>query len=69
MRIPALDVGTSSVKAAVLSLGDKFERIFLTGGGAEIVQRLIPEYAGGNPCFPGRLAAWNREAVSDRFSI
>ncbi|SRR6266849_4257968 len=30
---------------ADLSLGDNFERVFLTGGGAEIVQRLIPEYA------------------------
>lgn len=31
-----------------LALGDKFERIFLTGGGAEVVQDLIPEYAGQN---------------------
>ncbi len=70
MRILALDIGTSSLKAAVLDvataalleamqrghrqavadlgLGDKFERVFLTGGGAEVVQRLIPEYAGEN---------------------
>jgi hypothetical protein len=29
-------------------LGDKFERVFLTGGGAEIIHRLIPDYAGQN---------------------
>jgi xylulokinase len=30
---------------ADLGLGDRFRRIFLTGGGAAVVQRLIPEYA------------------------
>jgi sugar (pentulose or hexulose) kinase len=29
-----------------LGLGDHFARVFLTGGGAEIVHRLLPEYAG-----------------------
>jgi len=33
---------------ADLGLGDKFERVFLTGRGAEVVQNLIPEYAGQN---------------------
>ena len=33
---------------ADLGLGDKFERVFVTGDGAEIVQRLIPEYARAN---------------------
>jgi xylulokinase len=28
-----------------LGMGDRFTRIFLTGGGAEVVKRLIPEYA------------------------
>ncbi len=31
---------------AALGLGDQFQRIFLTGGGADIVHRLIPEYSG-----------------------
>jgi sugar (pentulose or hexulose) kinase len=31
---------------AALGLGPGFERIFLTGGGAEVVRRLIPSYAG-----------------------
>jgi xylulokinase len=30
---------------AALGVGDQFQRIFLTGGGAEVVNRLIPEYA------------------------
>jgi sugar (pentulose or hexulose) kinase len=29
---------------AALGLGDQFQRIFLTGGGAEVVRQLIPEY-------------------------
>jgi|SRR5947209_5342522 len=39
-----LDVMQRGHRQAVadLSLGDNFERVFLTGGGAEIVQRLIP---------------------------
>jgi sugar (pentulose or hexulose) kinase len=32
-----------AVKA--LGLGDKFARVFLTGGGAEVVRKLLPEYA------------------------
>ncbi|HEV3263731.1 MAG TPA: hypothetical protein VG013_43250, partial [Gemmataceae bacterium] len=28
-----------------LGKGDRFERIFLTGGGAEVVRQLLPEYA------------------------
>ena len=28
-----------------LGLGERFQRIFLTGGGAEVVRSLIPEYA------------------------
>src|SRR5262249_13196751 len=28
-----------------LGAGDRFGRIFLTGGGAEVVRRLVPEYA------------------------
>jgi xylulokinase len=28
-----------------LEVGERFERIFLTGGGAEVVHRLLPEYA------------------------
>lgn len=31
-----------------LGAGARFERIFLTGGGAELVRRLIPEYATAN---------------------
>jgi xylulokinase len=31
---------------ADLGMGERFERIFLTGGGAEVVQKLLPEYAG-----------------------
>ena len=31
---------------ADLGVGERFERIFLTGGGAEVVRQLIPEYAG-----------------------
>jgi xylulokinase len=31
-----------------LGLGDRFERIFLTGGGADVVRRLLPEYSGTN---------------------
>jgi xylulokinase len=31
---------------AALGLGERFCRVFLTGGGAEIVRPLIPEYAG-----------------------
>jgi xylulokinase len=31
---------------AALGMGDQFRRIFLTGGAAEIVRQLIPEYAG-----------------------
>jgi xylulokinase len=30
---------------AALGLGDEFRRIFLTGGGADVVHRLIPEYS------------------------
>jgi hypothetical protein len=30
-----------------LGMGTRFNRIFLTGGGAEVVQRLIPEYRQG----------------------
>jgi sugar (pentulose or hexulose) kinase len=34
-------------RAAVadLGLGDSFERIFLSGGGADVVRRLLPEYS------------------------
>ncbi len=32
---------------ADLGLGDRFDRVFLTGGGAAVVQRLIPEYSRG----------------------
>ncbi len=31
---------------AHLGLGERFGRVFLTGGGAEVVRRLLPEYAG-----------------------
>jgi sugar (pentulose or hexulose) kinase len=31
-----------------LGVGESFRRIFLTGGGADIVRRLIPDYAGDN---------------------
>jgi xylulokinase len=31
---------------AALGLGDHFRRVFLTGGGAEVVRRLLPDYAG-----------------------
>jgi sugar (pentulose or hexulose) kinase len=31
---------------AALGKGERFRRIFLTGGGSEVVHRLIPEYAG-----------------------
>jgi xylulokinase len=31
-----------------LGVGERFERVFLTGGGAELVRRLIPEYAAAN---------------------
>jgi sugar (pentulose or hexulose) kinase len=31
---------------ADLGLGNRFRRVFLTGGGAPVVRRLIPEYAG-----------------------
>lgn len=31
---------------AALGLGEQFQRVFLTGGGAEVVHRLLPEYAG-----------------------
>jgi xylulokinase len=30
---------------AALGMGDRFRRIFLTGGGADVVRQLIPEYA------------------------
>jgi xylulokinase len=30
---------------ADLGVGERFERVFLTGGGAEVVRRLVPEYA------------------------
>ncbi len=30
---------------ASLGMGDRFRRVFLTGGGADIVKRLIPDYA------------------------
>jgi sugar (pentulose or hexulose) kinase len=29
-----------------LGVGDRFARVYLTGGGAEVVHRLLPEYAG-----------------------
>src|SRR5262249_15703246 len=29
-----------------LGVGDRFRRVFLTGGGAEVVRKLIPEYPG-----------------------
>jgi xylulokinase len=35
---------------ASLGMGDRFRSVFLTGGGAEIVRRLIPEYAGATVC-------------------
>jgi hypothetical protein len=38
---------TDPLALADLGLGDKFERVFLTGG-AEIIHRLIPDYAGQN---------------------
>jgi xylulokinase len=31
---------------AALGRGERFQRVFLTGGGAEVVRRLLPEYAG-----------------------
>ena len=31
---------------AALDVGDKLGRIFLTGGGADLVRRLLPEYSG-----------------------
>jgi xylulokinase len=31
---------------AALGVGEKFARVFLSGGGAEVVHRLLPEYAG-----------------------
>jgi sugar (pentulose or hexulose) kinase len=31
-----------------LGMGDRFRRVFLTGGGADVVRRLIPEYAGAS---------------------
>ncbi len=31
---------------ANLGMGEKFDRVFLTGGGAEIVEKLVPEYRG-----------------------
>jgi xylulokinase len=31
---------------AALGMGDRFQRVFLTGGGAEVVRQLIPEYTG-----------------------
>ena len=31
---------------AALGMGEQFRRVILTGGGAEVVRRLIPEYAG-----------------------
>jgi xylulokinase len=31
---------------AALGMGDRFQRVFLTGRGAEVVRKLIPEYAG-----------------------
>jgi sugar (pentulose or hexulose) kinase len=31
---------------ADLGMGERFARIFLTGGGAEVVQKLLPEYTG-----------------------
>jgi sugar (pentulose or hexulose) kinase len=33
---------------AALGAGDRFERICLTGGGAEVVRRLLPEYQAAN---------------------
>src|SRR5262249_12606712 len=31
---------------AALGLGERFGRVFLTGGGAEVVRHLLPGYAG-----------------------
>jgi xylulokinase len=44
-----------AVKA--LGLGERFERVFLTGGAAEVVQRLIPEYTSArvHPLVEGSL--------------
>jgi xylulokinase len=36
------------VALAALGRGSSFKRIFLTGGGADVVRRLIPAYAGSN---------------------
>jgi sugar (pentulose or hexulose) kinase len=36
---------------AALGLGEQFQRVFLTGGAAEIVRRLLPEYAGAKVHF------------------
>jgi sugar (pentulose or hexulose) kinase len=36
---------------AALGLGDRFKRVFLTGGGAEVVHELLPEYAGARVHF------------------
>jgi xylulokinase len=33
---------------ADLGVGEKFGRVFLTGGGADVVRQLLPEYAGAN---------------------
>jgi hypothetical protein len=33
---------------AALGLGERFNRVFLTGGGAEVVHQLLPEYAGAS---------------------
>ena len=33
---------------AALGLGEHFQRIFVTGGGAEVVRQLLPEYAAAN---------------------
>ena len=49
-----------------LGMGTDFRRIFLTGGGAEVVRRLLPEYEKGDgPPAHRRLASGGRPVIPE----
>ena len=51
---------------AALGMGQQFRRVFLTGGGAEVVRRLLPEYAGAAVQF---LEEGSLRGVARLFSV
>ncbi len=52
---------------AALGQGSTFRRVFLSGGGAEVVRRLIPEY--GRPGRPGRPVAGDAVELLEEASL